>query len=48
LTRTRCGQTLLHIFETLHLTERHAFFAGIGDQRPDEGFRWITEIFHLD
>ena len=24
------------------------FFAGIGDQRPDEGFRRITEIFHLD
>jgi len=24
------------------------FFAGIGDQRPDEGFRQITEIFHLD
>jgi L-rhamnose mutarotase len=24
------------------------FFADIGDQRPDEGFRRITEIFHLD
>ena len=24
------------------------FFAEIGDQRPDEGFRQITEIFHLD
>ena len=24
------------------------FFAGLGDQRPDEGFRQITEIFHMD
>jgi L-rhamnose mutarotase len=24
------------------------FFADSGDQRPDEGFRQITEIFHLD
>ena len=24
------------------------FFADLGDQRPDEGFRRITEIFHLD
>ena len=24
------------------------FFAHLGDQRPDEGFRRITEIFHLD
>jgi L-rhamnose mutarotase len=24
------------------------FFAGIGDQRPDQGFRPLGEIFHLD
>ncbi|HEY6277524.1 MAG TPA: L-rhamnose mutarotase [Streptosporangiaceae bacterium] len=24
------------------------FFAGLGDRRPDEGFRRLTEIFHLD
>jgi L-rhamnose mutarotase len=24
------------------------YFEGIGDQRPDERFRRITEIFHLD
>ncbi len=24
------------------------FFADIGEQRPDEAFRRITEIFHLD
>ena len=28
--------------------EMAPFFAGPGDQRPDEGFRRITEIFHLD
>jgi len=28
--------------------ETAPFFADIGDQRPDEGFRRITEIFHLD
>jgi L-rhamnose mutarotase len=28
--------------------EMAPFFADIGDQRPDEGFRRITEIFHLD
>jgi L-rhamnose mutarotase len=24
------------------------FFADLGDRRPDEGFRRLTEIFHLD
>ena len=28
--------------------EMAPFFADIGDQRPDDGFRRITEIFHLD
>jgi L-rhamnose mutarotase len=28
--------------------EMHALFSDLGDQRPDEGFRRITEIFHLD
>ena len=28
--------------------EMAPFFADLGDQRPDEGFRRITEIFHLD
>ena len=28
--------------------EMAPFFAGLGDRRPDEGFRRITEIFHLD
>ena len=28
--------------------EMAPFFAGIAGQRPDEGFRQITEIFHLD
>jgi len=28
--------------------EMAPFFAGPGDQRPDEGFRRIPEIFHLD
>jgi L-rhamnose mutarotase len=28
--------------------EMAPFFADAGDQRPDEGFRRITEIFHLD
>jgi L-rhamnose mutarotase len=28
--------------------EMAPFFAGTGGQRPDEGFRRIPEIFHLD
>ena len=28
--------------------EMAPFFADLGDRRPDEGFRRITEIFHLD
>ena len=28
--------------------EMAPFFADIGDCRPDEGFRRIPEIFHLD
>jgi L-rhamnose mutarotase len=28
--------------------EMAPFFADLGDQRPDEGFRRIAEIFHLD
>jgi len=28
--------------------EMAPFFADLGDQRPDEGFRRIPEIFHLD
>jgi L-rhamnose mutarotase len=28
--------------------EMAPFFEDIGDQRPDEGFRRIDEIFHLD
>ena len=28
--------------------EMAPFFAGTGGQRPDEGFRPIPEIFHLD
>jgi L-rhamnose mutarotase len=28
--------------------EMAPFFAGLGDQRPDKGFRRIPEIFHLD
>ena len=28
--------------------EMAPFFAGIAGRRPDEGFRQITEIFHLD
>jgi L-rhamnose mutarotase len=28
--------------------EMAPFFAGAGDRRPDEGFRQIPEIFHLD
>jgi L-rhamnose mutarotase len=29
--------------------EMSPFFAGLGDdERPDQGFRRITEIFHLD
>ena len=28
--------------------EMAPFFADLGDQRPDEGFRRLGEIFHLD
>jgi L-rhamnose mutarotase len=28
--------------------EMAPFFADLGDQRPDEGFRRIGEVFHLD
>jgi L-rhamnose mutarotase len=28
--------------------EMAEFFDGIGDQRPDEGFRRIDEVFHLE
>ena len=28
--------------------EMAPFFASLGDRRPDEGFRRIAEIFHLD
>jgi L-rhamnose mutarotase len=28
--------------------EMQGFFEEIGDQRPDEGFRRVTEIFHLE
>jgi L-rhamnose mutarotase len=28
--------------------EMAPFFSDLGDWRPDEGFRRITEIFHLD
>ena len=28
--------------------EMAPFFADLDGQRPDEGFRRITEIFHLD
>jgi L-rhamnose mutarotase len=28
--------------------EMRPYFAGIGDRRPDEGFRRVPEIFHLD
>jgi L-rhamnose mutarotase len=28
--------------------EMQPFFSGLGDLRPDEGFRRIDEIFHLD
>jgi len=24
------------------------YFADLGEQRPDEGFRRVAEIFHLD
>ncbi len=28
--------------------EMAPFFADLGDQRPDEGFRKLDEVFHLD
>jgi L-rhamnose mutarotase len=28
--------------------EMAPFFADLGDRRPDEGFRRLAEIFHLD
>ncbi len=28
--------------------EMAPFFADLGDQRPDEGFRRLAEVFHLD
>jgi L-rhamnose mutarotase len=28
--------------------EMAPFFADLGDQRPDEGFRRLGEVFHLD
>ncbi len=28
--------------------EMAPFFADLGDQRPDEGFRRLSEVFHLD
>jgi L-rhamnose mutarotase len=28
--------------------EMAPFFAGIGEQQPDQGFRRLDEIFHLD
>jgi L-rhamnose mutarotase len=28
--------------------EMAPFFAGLGDQRPDEGFRRLAEVFHVD
>ena len=28
--------------------EMTPFFADLGDQRPDEGFRRLAEVFHVD
>jgi L-rhamnose mutarotase len=28
--------------------EMQTYFADLGELRPDEGFRRVTEIFHLD
>jgi len=28
--------------------EMAPYFADLGDRRPDEGFRRLTEVFHLD
>jgi L-rhamnose mutarotase len=28
--------------------EMQQYFSDLGEQRPDEGFRRLTEIFHLD
>jgi L-rhamnose mutarotase len=28
--------------------QMQSYFADLGDQRPDEGFRRLAEIFHLD